>query len=254
MRPRQRPRRAAHASERDVRTDHAPGVVVEGLESVGQDRARRDCVDADVAVGVVEGGRPCQAEHGVLAGDVAGHASDSLQAGGRGHVDDRSASGLDHRGDLVFHREEDAKAVDGQRLLQVLDVELREGCRHVGQAGVVEGAVEAAVGGSRPLDQRLNGGRLGDVGRGRQRLAARGHDLRREGVQLLFATRRDHDTGAGVCERARGSGADAAARARDDRDLAFEQTGETCQRCHRAHSLRRSSGTNSTVTVIFMPP
>ena len=110
------------------------------------------------------GGRLGQADHGVLGGDIGRHAGRADQAGDRGGVDDRARLLLQHHRQHVAQAEEHALDVDADHLVEHRLVVLG-GRRDLAlDAGVVEEAVDAAVGVERRLHVGLHVGRLGDIG------------------------------------------------------------------------------------------
>src|SRR5262249_39515105 len=109
------------------------------------------------------------------------------------------------------------------RVVEVLQGDLGEGCGRVCLPRVVERGVETAGGPDDLVDEALDGGRVGDIGRNDQRITAVGGDLPRDRRQRLLVASRKSDRRAGLREEAGGGGADATARAGDDRDLSFEQ-------------------------------
>lgn len=184
---------------------------------------RRDRVDAQPHLPVVDGGRLRQPDHAVLAGricrvaDVAGF--DPVD---RGDVDDRAAAGK-HRADLVLHAQPHAFQVDADHFVPLCfgDVGHRREAR-AGDAGIVDRAIEAAEFLQRGLDHRLDLGDTAHVGGDEQRFAAEPGDSPHDVFTLFGAARRDDDFRALLGEFQRGRRADAGTGAGHQRDLACE--------------------------------
>jgi hypothetical protein len=152
---------------------------------MGQDRARRDHVDPDPLIGVVEGGDLGQPDDASFPGHVGGEVGYPGVARQGGHVDDRAAAAAQHRRDLVLHPEERAADVGG-------DAPVELGRSYVGQRGrpgpvgrVVEGSVQAAVFAQRRLRELAHRSLIADVGAHRECLAAIAADSFRDLVQRL---------------------------------------------------------------------
>ena len=122
--------------------------------------------------GHLAGGRLGEADHRVLGGDVGRDARRADEAGDRGRVDDGARLLLQHDRQHVAQPEEHALDVDADHLVEHRLVVLGERLELAFDAGIVEEAVDAAVGVERGLHVGLHLGRLGDVGGLRARLPA----------------------------------------------------------------------------------
>ena len=174
----------------------------------------------------------------MLGCHVAAHPADTRQPRLRRHVHDRPTASFEHGRDLVLHREEDAREAHAQRPVEVREVEVRKGCRHVSGAGVVEGDVQTAERRQRGANECLHRCGIADVGGDDQCFSARLLDLcghAREGVAVPGG---EHYGRSGLPEYTGGCGTDAPARAGDDRHLSVQQPIHARQ--SRVVRLRRS--------------
>ena len=117
----------------------------------------------------------------MLGRDVGRRPLQSDQPRDRGGIDDRPATLRLHPHDLVFHAEPHALQVHGDHAVEgVLGPFRRQltGCFHLMRrdAGVVEGAIQAAISRHRTIDHRRDIGRVGDIAADRNRLPAAGID------------------------------------------------------------------------------
>ena len=97
------------------------------------DRAGRDGVHPDAAVGVVERGRARQPHDTVLGCRVGAHPRCAREPRRRHDVDHAAAVG--QRGELVAHRDQDAAQRDAEHPVDVVEGQVAERCRPVGGAG-----------------------------------------------------------------------------------------------------------------------
>jgi hypothetical protein len=130
-------------------------------------------VDADAGLGVLDRGRPREADDAVLARAVGRGVRRAAQRERRRDVDDRAAVTVcEDRGDLGPHRQPAAAQVDGDDPVPDVDgivVRLRV---TGADAGAVRGAVETAEGVERGRHHRTAGVLVGDVGRNEAHLGA----------------------------------------------------------------------------------
>src|SRR5712692_3505151 len=84
------------------------------------DRARADCVDADVVAAVFERGDAGQRDHAGLGGAVSGRAFEADQSRDARGVDNRAAAVFDHVRQRVLHPQKDAAQVDRDYAVEVL--------------------------------------------------------------------------------------------------------------------------------------
>ena len=157
--------------------------------------------------GDLAGGGFGQADHRVLRGDIGRHPGGRHETRDRGGVDDRAPLLLQHDRQYVAQAEEDALDVDADDRVEHVLV-IFGGVRPFAfDAGVVEEAVDRAVGVERRLDVVPHLGRFGHVGGDEARLAA----LLADDPGGRLAGRRvavdEHDLGAALGEsRARWRG------------------------------------------------
>jgi hypothetical protein len=196
----------------------ASGEAVEHLRFNGR---RGDGVDADARLGHFEGGGFREAFDGVFGGDIesgSGHADESGDAAG---VDDRTAATFQHRGDLVFHAGDDTPDVGVENFAVVGFGGLGDGARDL-DPGIVEGNVEAAVGGDGLLDEGLDLRFLRGI-RGKEGgLSAGGFDFCHDGLAFGLATPAHDDFGSGLAESEGAGFADAAGGSGDEDDFVFK--------------------------------
>jgi hypothetical protein len=119
----------------------APG---EASHHRGIDIARTDGIHADVLCGVVQGGRLGEAYHAVFGSGVGGAALDADDSCARGRVDDRAASLLEDKRNLVLHAQEHAAEINVDDPVPLVLLVVRGCSRLPGfDAGVVKGEVQS---------------------------------------------------------------------------------------------------------------
>ena len=148
---------AAHRDRRlvapaDARRVGRVELRLERMDHPGVDRAGAHRIDADALAGDLAGRGLGQPDHRVFGGDIGRHARRRHQPGDRGGVDDRAAFLLQHDRQHMAQAEKDALDVDRDDLVERLLV-MFGGVRPFAlDAGVVEKAVDRAMGVERRLD------------------------------------------------------------------------------------------------------
>ncbi|ABA50914.1 hypothetical protein BURPS1710b_3486 [Burkholderia pseudomallei 1710b] len=187
------------------------------------DVAGRDRVHAHVARRVFDAERAREAQHAMLRDRVRETARNDLERMRRRDVHDAAAPALDHAGQRRAAAVPDAVEIDREAAPPVFVGERERIAEHV-DAGVVHEHVERAECALRARKRRRDRLGLRDVRRHREH--PRAGRIARDRVGALFGERRvelrDRDGRAFAHERARDRRADAAPRARHDRDLARE--------------------------------
>ncbi len=92
----------------------------------------------------------------MLGGDIGRHPRIGDHAGDRGGVHDRPAAGLQHLADLGLHAQEHPAQVDRHDLVEHLVWRIGQRLGRRQDAGVVEGAVQPAIGRDHGVHQRLH--------------------------------------------------------------------------------------------------
>src|SRR6266542_591013 len=216
-------------------------VAAADLDERRPDHTRAHGVDADPLRRELGGGDPGEVDHGRLRRGVGlrSHAADGTRD--RGDVDDRAALPLlEEHANGMLGAQKDTPDDDGERVVPVVDVELRQRAERTADAGVVDHAVEPSVRVARVRD------RAGDVGLPR--------DVSGDEAQAL-AAELAHDAGAPVRvhvgqhnrpvrpeEALDGGAADPARPARDDRDPRHAQS---ASRSRSSSAIRSASGTHT---------
>ena len=211
-----------------------------GAHGVGVDQARRDAVRGDAERPQLARPRARHADDARLGGRVrreplrAEAASTPTTPRGCGRSDCFAMCGTAARAHTITPRRLTSSISCRSSSDEVLQRRLAQ------QAGVVDEDVEAAPLLGDAVERALDGEGVGDVGRERQRLAAREADLLRRLGDRGWVAVEDRDEGAGTCERARRRGADAAAGAGHDGDAA-RQREDVRQRAHGRLTLVQST-------------
>src|SRR5207244_13222022 len=104
-----------------------------------------------------------QTDDTVLGRRVGGHVRRVLDTGIRRDVDDASAAGLEHGGDLVLEAQEGAAKVDRDHSVELVGAQFVHITGRVGDAGVVDGEIEASVCADGVFDHRGYVGFAGDI-------------------------------------------------------------------------------------------
>jgi hypothetical protein len=197
--------------------------VARASELLGEDRSRRNHVDAHATSGVLERRHLREPDDPVLARNICGQPADGLEPGGRGHVDDCPATAVQHCGDLVLHAQEGSSQVDRERAVEIIDGDIGQRRWSVAPPGrIVEGDVKAAELFDGPSHESLDRSLLANVGRHGDCSSARDVDLLRHTVEAPCVARSQGHRGAGGGERTRSLCADPSACSGDDRGLPFE--------------------------------
>ena len=150
----------------------------------------------------------------MFAGHIGRAVAKADQAGDRGGVDDRAPAVAEHVLDFVLHAQPHALQVDANDLRPAL-FRIVAGLGHAAlDAGIVERAVETAVGLDGLPHQGLDLGRLGDIGFDEGGLTACGADEAGRLLAGLNQQVRHHDLRALTGKLQRGRPADSAAAAR----------------------------------------
>ena len=174
------------------------------------DRAGADRVDPDALAGDLAGGGLGQPDHRMLRGDIGRHAGGRDQPGDRGGVDDRAPLLLQHDRQHVAQPEKHALDVDRRSPASNIVLVIFGGVRHFAfDAGIVEEAVDRAVGVERRLDIGPHLGRFGDVGGDEACLAALLADDPGGRLAAGAVAVDDDDLGAALGEGERRGAADA---------------------------------------------
>ena len=171
----------ARAADGNVLRDLVVRLLVPADDIAGDlriDQAGIDRVHADAVLDVFQSGRPRQADHAVLGGDVGADAGVAGQRADRGVVDDRAAALAFHLPQFVLHAAPHAAQVDPDHAVPVFAgaVGGRGDAGH--DARVVERGVEPAELGNGAVHHRRH---LGVV----THIAADGDCLVTGGDQLL---------------------------------------------------------------------
>ena len=144
------------------------------------------------------------------------------RAGGRGRVDDAAAALLAHQGHDLQRRQIDRLHVDGENAVEFLFPDLQHRAVDMGNAGIVDHGVEAAVAVDRRADHGLHVVPVGDIGMDVGAADLVGHLFAELVVQV------GADDARAFRGIAPGDGfAEAGGRAGDDGDLVLELHGET---------------------------
>jgi hypothetical protein len=136
-----------------------------------------------------------------------------------------------HGRDLVLQAEEDAFKIDRCDLVECLFAHLYQGLIASSHAGVVDREIQPAVRLNDSLDEELDRGGVGHIGLDRQRLPATSLDLFRQVCYGLLTARSQHQLCSLLGEQTSGHGADPAAGAGDEGNLAREVV--VCARLNR---------------------
>jgi hypothetical protein len=199
----------------------APGLLGHAIEAVAHELgigvSRADRIDGDAATRDLGGERAGEADERMLGRAIGRDIRITLEAGGRGDVDDASAAALDHA------RQHRLAGMDGAH-----DVHVPHPVEHrrlafvepagLGRAGIVDqdGDRPPLAFGGADAPTRLHGiGDVGDLVAGR--IAGRDRFPQRR-----FAAADHGDAGAGARERAGDRAADPATAAGDQRVLACQ--------------------------------
>ena len=169
--------------------------------------------------------------------------------GARRLVDDAPVALLRHDRRRGLPHQPRAELVHPEHLLQVVEARI-EVVDVVVQRGVVDEDVDGAERLDRPVDARLRGRLVGDVGLHEQRVALARERLHGRGGALLVDLG-DHDLGALVEEPLRVREADALSRTGDDRDLVLQTSHARVSLSYRsrcAYRLSRAIRLNRSVT------
>eukprot|EP01022_Parablepharisma_sp_SALTPOND_P019609 TRINITY_DN3382_c0_g1_i1.p3 TRINITY_DN3382_c0_g1~~TRINITY_DN3382_c0_g1_i1.p3 ORF type:complete len:271 (+),score=108.16 TRINITY_DN3382_c0_g1_i1:336-1148(+) len=145
-------------------------------ETRGRDH-RVDAVHADLVRTQFGGHGLAGGDDRTLAAVVPGQARARAHAGGGGDVDEGTAADLAEVGHEGLGREEDALDVDRIDAIELLFFHFQHGAVAVGGASVVDDDVELAELRQGGGQQLVHVGALGDVGLGKDRLAAGLFDL-----------------------------------------------------------------------------
>ena len=185
-------------------------------------RARANGVDANTLAGDLAGGGLGQPDDGMLRCDIRRHAGRRDEPRDRGGVDDRALLLLQHDRQHMAQAEKDAFDVHREHLIEHRLVILGGVLDGAFDAGIVEEAVDLAVGVERRFHIGLHFGGFGDVGLDKPRLAALLADDAGGRLAAVGVAIDDDDLGAALRKGERRGAADAVAGASDQRDLIGE--------------------------------
>src|SRR5439155_4547924 len=174
----------------------ARGTFSETIEHFGGDHSRRDGVDADVSFGEFERDRFGQAFDSVLGSNVNADLPQTNVPGHAGIVDDGAASVLEHGGNFVTHRIQNAPDVDVENAPILSFGSLIERAFPF-NAGIVKRGVETAEFVDREIDHRFDVGIFRDVRADELCVAAEFFDFGNDLRAFFFAAASENDLRAG---------------------------------------------------------
>jgi hypothetical protein len=158
----------------------------------------------------------------VLGSGIGGTARHAADAGARRGIHHHAAALAHHLRDLVLHADEGAAQVNVEDAIPLLQLDFVKRRRLVLDAGVVECAVDAAVGFDCLCDCSLDFFRLRHITGDRQHFGACRLHVLCGLLQRRLAPVRDHDARSFGRERDSGRAADAAGGSGDECSLAFK--------------------------------
>ena len=228
-------RRVLTGEGHDARADQIGGQALEivlGVKPLGHPRrgAGGQAVDADVELPPLQRQRLHQADQRHLGRAIVGLPEIAVQAGRRGGEDHPAIAALAHMIPGRLGQVDRAHQVDVQHQGEIVEVHLGEG--PVAQdARVVDQDVDPAPVRDHTVDHGVDALAVGDAAGPGQGLAARRHDLGRDGLARRRSQIVDHDLRAISRQRERMTAAQSAARAGDDGHAGPEIDGHACSPC-----------------------
>jgi hypothetical protein len=195
------------------------------LRALGEDRPRRERVDANPLFRVVERRDLRQPGQAVLCRDVAGKPGDGFDACGRGHVDDRSPPVASIAGISCLRATKTPRRLTAKRTVEVARGDVCKRSRRVPAAsGIVDGEVEPPERRGCRFDEMLDGVLVGHIDRNDEGAAAGAFDLAGNFRERILVAGGERHRGSLGRKRLGGCSTDAATSTGDDSHLSFELT------------------------------
>lgn len=188
-------------------------------ENTGDDGARGDAVDADVAFAELGGDAAGRMHHRGLGRRIRLRAQARPVGSDAAGVDDAAGALTQHDRRHELHGQHHRAQDHGHLCIELGDVEIGDAALGNSVAGIVEQAIDPAEARCRTVDQRLQLAFARHIG---LHEAGRAAKLARQRFARFPPAPGDDDTSAFLDEHLGRSRADSARAAHDHRDLAFE--------------------------------